>query len=49
MNGSFNVKFKDGTIVPKAEDAVYLGANLNKYANRNKELKARVNDCFKTI
>ena len=42
MNGNYNVRFSDGTLLEKVEDAVYLGGTLTKYAKSHTEVMSRI-------
>lgn len=39
-------KYADGSRVPTAEQATYLGATLSKSANTRKEVNAKISQCF---
>ncbi len=42
MNGNYNVRFSDGTLLEKVEDAVYLGGKLTKDAKSHTEVMSRI-------
>ena len=42
MNGNYNVRFSDGKLLEKVEDAVYLGGKLTKDAKSHTEIISRI-------
>ena len=42
MNGNYNVRFSDGKLLEKVEDAVYLGGKLAKDAKSHTEIISRI-------
>ena len=48
-NVNENVKFMDGTNVPKKTEVKYLGCHLNEHTDVSKELKARISICMSTL
>ena len=45
MYNSAHLKFADGTLVPKATDAMYLGVNLSKIAHVQSKLANESQPC----
>jgi hypothetical protein len=43
-----NIHFRDGTVLHKAQDATYLGNNLNHIANPKREIRQRIQDVMTT-
>ena len=43
-----NIHFRDGTVLHKAQDATYLGNNLNHIANPKREITQRIQDVMTT-
>ena len=44
-----NVKFKDGSLVPRKTEVKHLGCNLNNKGNPGKEIIKRISDCMVTL
>ena len=43
-----NIHFRDGTVLHKAQDATYLGNNLNHTVNLKREITQRIQDAMTT-
>eukprot|EP00974_Lingulodinium_polyedra_P085848 8313877-Lingulodinium_polyedra.AAC.1 len=48
MNKNRDIKFGDGSNLPKEENTVYLGSNVNWRAEASKEVSRRISDCIVT-
>ena len=44
VNSIQRLKYKDRKVVPKAEEVIYLGANINTRSNPNKEINKRMQE-----
>ena len=46
MNNKNNIKFADGTAMPREEEATYLGANITKKKLNRKEVDETIGKAF---